>query len=81
MNGTLVSTSAATAYNISANQLAVGANTANGENFYGKIGKVRISRGPIRANASISNALLLAGPSDGSSGENALIYDRVIPGG
>lgn len=81
INGTLVSTSAALFYNITATQISIGANTANGDNFYGRIGRVRISKGPRRAAASISNALLLSGPADGGSGENALIYDRVVPGG
>ena len=79
MNGTLVSTSAALAYNITQTALYVGAGSAS--YFYGNIGKVRISKGPRRAAASISNALLLTGPADGGSGENAIIYDRVIPGG
>ena len=79
INGTLVSTSAALAYNITQTALYVGAGSAS--YFYGNIGKVRISKGPHRAAASISNALLLTGPADGGSGENAIIYDRVIPGG
>lgn len=81
INGTLVSTSAALAYNITQTTVTIGAAGGGGNYFYGNIGKVRISRGPRRAAASISNALLLTGPADGGSGENAIIYDRVIPGG
>jgi hypothetical protein len=81
INGTLVSTSAALAYNISQTGLTLGATNLNTANFYGNIGKVRINRGPRRAAASISNALLLTEPTDGGSGENAITYDRVTPGG
>ena len=81
INGTVWCTSSSTAYNLSGTVLSIGTNTTGGESFCGRIGKVRISRGPRRAAASISNALLLTGPTDGGSGENALIYDRVIPGG
>lgn len=81
INGTLVYTSATLAYNIAQTTITIGAAGVAGNYFYGKIGKVRISRGPRRAAASISNALLLTGPSDGGSGENAITYDRVIPGG
>lgn len=81
INDTLVSTSSATLYNITPGLLSIGANTANGENFYGRIGKVRISRGSRRAAAAIPAARLLTMPADGTSGENAIIYDRVTPGG
>jgi len=77
----LVSTSATTAYNIAAATLSIGANAANAENFYGRIGKVRISRGARRAAAATPTSRLLKMPADSGSGENALIYDRVIPGG
>lgn len=81
VNGTTWLTSGATVYNLAGTVLSIGTNTTGGESFYGNLGKVRISRGPRRAAASISNALLLTGPADGGSGENAIIYDRVIPGG
>lgn len=80
INGTLVSTSAALAYNINQTTLTIGSNSINTSNFYGNIGKVRISRGPRRAAAVISNALLLTSPADAGSGENTLVYDRLIPG-
>ena len=81
VNGTTWLTSGATVYNLAGTVLSIGTNTTGGESFYGNIGKVRISKGPHRAAASISNAHLLTGPTDGGSGENAIIYDRVIPGG
>lgn len=80
VNGTTWLTSGTTAYNLTGTVLSIGTNTTGSESFYGNIGPVRISKGPRRAAASISNALLLTGPTDGGSGENAIIYDRVIPG-
>lgn len=80
LNGAVIATSGTTAYNIVANLLSLGANTANAENFYGRIGKVRISRGARRAAAAIPTSLLLKLPADGETGLlNALILDRVIP--
>ena len=80
LNGAVIATSGTTAYNIVANLLSLGANTANAENFYGRIGKVRISRGARRAAAAIPTSRLLKLPADGETGLlNALIRDRVIP--
>ncbi len=81
INDTLVATSAATTYNITGTLLSLAANTTGGEEFYGRIGKVRISRGARRAAAATPTSRLLKMPADSGSGENALIYDRVIPGG
>lgn len=80
INDTTWVTSSTTAYNISASQLVLGGNTSNTESFYGRIGKVRISRGARRAAAAIPTSLLLKLPADGETGLlNALILDRVIP--
>lgn len=80
INDTTWVTSSTTAYNISASQLVLGGNTSNTESFYGRIGKVRISRGARRAAAAIPTSLLLKLPADGETGLlNALIRDRVIP--
>jgi len=81
VNDSTWATSGATAFNISASQLVLGGNTANTESFKGRIKKVRISRGARRAAAAIPTSRLLKLPADGGSGENAIIYDRVIPGG
>jgi hypothetical protein len=81
VNDTTWATSGTTAYNISASQLVLGGNTSNTESFNGRIGKVRISRGARRAAAAIPTSRLLKLPGDGGSVENAIIYDRVIPGG
>lgn len=81
INDTLVATSAATAYNITGTLLSIGSNTSGTESFYGRLGKIRISRGARRAAAATPTSRLLKMPADGGSGENALVYDRVIPGG
>jgi hypothetical protein len=69
-----------TAYNFTSSQLYIGGNATNTESFKGRIGKVRISRGARRAAAATPTSRLLKMPADGGSGENAIIYDRVIPG-
>jgi hypothetical protein len=81
VNDATWATSGTTAYNISASHLVLGGNTTNTESFNGRIGKVRISRGARRAAAAIPTSRLLKLPGDGGSVENAIIYDRVIPGG
>ena len=81
VNDSTWGTSGATAFNISASQLVLGGNTANTESFKGRIKNARISRGARRAAAAIPTSRLLKLPADGGSGENAIIYDRVIPGG
>lgn len=69
-----------TAYNFTSSQLYIGGNATNNESFKGRIGKVRISRGARRAAAATPTSRLLKMPADGGSGENAIIYDRAIPG-
>ena len=81
INDVLEDTSAALAYNITGTLLSIGSNTGGTESFYGRLGKIRISRGARRAAAATPTSRLLKMPADGGSGENALIYDRVIPGG
>lgn len=81
INDTLVATSATLAYNITGTLLSIGSNTSGTESFYGRLGKIRISRGARRAAAATPTSRLLKMPADGGSGENALVYDRVIPGG
>lgn len=81
VNDSTWGTSGATAFNISASQLVLGGSTGNANSFKGRIGKVRISRGARRAAAAIPTSRLFKLPADGGSGENAIIYDRVIPGG
>ena len=81
VNDSTWGTSGVTAFNISASQLVLGGNTANTESFKGRIKNARISRGARRAAAAIPTSRLLKLPADGGSGENAIIYDRVIPGG
>lgn len=81
INDVLEDTSAALAYNITGTLLSIGSNTGGTESFYGRLGKIRISRGARRAAAATPTSRLLKMPADSGSGENALIYDRVIPGG
>ncbi len=65
----------------SSNALVIGYDAAAGVQFPGYIDRIRIGRvaGHTAAFTSDDNAFP-AGPADGGSGENALIYDRVIPG-
>lgn len=79
-NGTLFLQSAVTNYNLTQNVLAFGSNPAGGTSFYGRVGPARVSRGPDRAAIIVPAANFLTGPSDGGSGSNILVYDRVIPG-
>lgn len=80
LDGTLQSTVSAASHNISATLLSIGANTTGSESFYGNVGPVRISRGTTRASIVVPSSTGLRPRLDGGSGENALIYDRVIPG-
>ncbi len=65
----------------SSNALVIGYDAAAGVQLPGYIDRIRIGRvaGHTAAFTSDDNAFP-AGPADGGSGENALIYDRVIPG-
>ena len=80
LDGVLQGSKTGVSYNITATQLSIGANTVYGESFYGNVGPLRISRGPVRASTVVPAATALKPLVDGGSGENALIYDRVIPG-
>ena len=76
----LQGTNGATSYDLTQTSLYIGSNTAAGESFYGNIGPFRIHKGPRRASQVTPLANFLKPLLDGGSGENAIIYDRVIPG-
>lgn len=79
VDGTLYATKACTV-DFTGTTIAVGGRVGGPEYFDCNIGAVRVSKGPIRGATTIPSATLLSMPADGGSGENALIYDRVIPG-
>ena len=75
-SGSWCSTSS-TNYNITATSITLGGGSLN----YGRIGKVRVSKGPRRAAKTLQSGTFLKGPSDGGSADNCVIIDRVTPGG
>ncbi len=79
VDGTLYATKACTV-DFTGTTISVGGRVGGHENFDCNIAAVRVSKGPIRGATTIPSATLLKMPTDGGSGENALIYDRVIPG-
>lgn len=76
----LQGTSGVTSYDLTQTALYIGSNTTASESFYGNIGPFRIHRGSRRASQVTPLANFLKPLLDGGSGENAIIYDRVIPG-
>ena len=76
----LQGTSGSTSYDLTQTALYIGSNTTASESFYGNIGPFRIHKGPRRASQVTPLANFLKPLLDGGSGENAAIYDRVIPG-
>jgi len=76
----LQGTSGSTSYDLTQISLYIGSNTWANESFYGNIGPFRIHKGPRRASQVTPLANFLKPLLDGGSGENAAIYDRVIPG-
>ncbi|MBK7786849.1 MAG: hypothetical protein IPJ57_20420 [Gemmatimonadetes bacterium] len=76
----LQGTSGSTSYDLTQTALYIGSNTTASESFYGNIGPFRIHKGPRRAAQVTPLANFLKPLLDGGSGENAAIYDRVIPG-
>lgn len=79
VDGTLYATKACTV-DFTGTTISVGGRVGGPEYFDCNIRAVRVSKGPIRGATTIPSATLLKMPTDGGSGENALIYDRVIPG-
>ncbi len=79
VDGVLYATKACTV-DFTGTTIAVGGRVNGHENFDCNIRSVRVSKGPTRGATTIPSATLLKMPTDGGSGENALIYDRVIPG-
>lgn len=79
VDGVLYATKACTV-DFTGTTIAVGGRVNGHENFDCNIRAVRVSKGPLRGATTIPSATLLKMPTDGGSGENALIYDRVIPG-
>ncbi len=80
VDGALAATSGATAYDLTGTALYIGSNSAASESFYGNVGPFRIHKGPRRASQVTPLANFLKPLLDGGSGENAITYDRVIPG-
>ena len=76
----LQGTSGSTSYDLTQTALYIGSNTTASESFYGNIGPFRIHKGPRRASQVTPLANFLKPLLDGGSGENAAIYDRVMPG-
>ena len=76
----LQGTSGSTSYDLTQTALYIGSNTTASESFYGNIGPFRIHKGPRRAAQVTPLANFLKPLLDGGSGENAITYDRVIPG-
>lgn len=84
VNGAHVASAIATGTEATGNNFHLGASRSGGaiRGMQGNLFDVQYTKRAVYLSAfTAPTAPFLVGPADGGSGENALIYDRVIPGG